>query len=375
MFAGALVAYGCSSDDSADTDAGTQPADDSGVRDELWVGPAVDSGPKDSGTDAGPCGTDAIPDDLACTGLYSDFAAKTVAADNKPYKPGVVLWSDGADKQRWIYLPPGQKIDTSDMDQWRFPVGTKIWKEFSFGGKRIETRLYVKTDVATLDGSPGEWEWGTYQWSDDQSKATQVTDGVSDAGPNGYSIPSHADCLQCHNGSVNDRPLGFEAVGLGMAGATGETLQQLQTEDRLTVNPPSTTVKIPDDGKGSQDALAYLHMNCGVSCHNPNPHAFCAISHLDMRLSATAAFADSGAAAVKDTDTYKTAVGVAPSIYQANFAPADGWHRITSGDVAHTEILAVGSSRGTGYQMPPIASQVVDDAGMAAIGNWVSKSP
>ncbi len=375
ILAGGVVAYaGCSSDD----DASAQPTEDAGTTDTSTdTSTPTDSGPpKDAAppVDAGPCGNDA-PDDLACTGLYSDFAAKTVAADNKPYKPGVVLWSDGAEKQRWIYLPPGTKIDTSDMDQWRFPVGTKLWKEFAFGGKRIETRYYVKTGVATLDGSPGDWAWATYQWSDDQTSAHQVTDGVADAGPHGYAIPSHAACTECHNGSVNDRPLGFEAFGLGMPGATGETLAALQTEGRLTVSPPSTTVNAPDDGKGSKDALPYLHMNCGVSCHNPNPHAFCAISHLDMRLSATAAFADAGADAVKDTDTYKTAVGIAPAIYSANFPPLDGWHRITSGDVAHTEILAVAGSRGTGYQMPPIGSQIVDDAGMGLIGTWVSASP
>ncbi|MEO9142743.1 MAG: hypothetical protein ABI332_10740, partial [Polyangiaceae bacterium] len=268
ILAGAVVAYaGCSSDD----DTNTQPTEDAGNTTDTSTDtstPADSGPPKDAAppADAGPCGSGDAPDDLACTGLYSDFAAKTVAADNKPYKPGAVLWSDGAEKQRWIYLPPGTKIDTSDMDQWRFPVGTKLWKEFAFGGKRIETRYYVKTGVATLDGSPGDWTWATYQWSDDQTSAHQVTDGVADAGPNGYSIPSHADCTECHNGSVNDRPLGFEAFGLGMPGATGETLAALQTEGRLSVSPPSTTVNVPDDGKGSKDALPYLHMNCGVSC-------------------------------------------------------------------------------------------------------------
>ena len=48
--------------------------------------------------------------DLRCTGLYTDFASKALAPDNKEYTPGLVLWSDGADKTRWLYLPPGAKI-------------------------------------------------------------------------------------------------------------------------------------------------------------------------------------------------------------------------------------------------------------------------
>ena len=43
-------------------------------------------------------------------------------------------------KRRWISLPPGSAIDASDPDAWAFPVGTRLWKEFSFGGQRVETR-------------------------------------------------------------------------------------------------------------------------------------------------------------------------------------------------------------------------------------------
>ena len=32
------------------------------------------------------------------------------------------------------------------MDEWHFPVGTKVWKEFSRDGKRLETRLFWKTE-------------------------------------------------------------------------------------------------------------------------------------------------------------------------------------------------------------------------------------
>ena len=41
------------------------------------------------------------------------------------------LWADYATKQRWILLPPGTKIDATDPNEWVFPVGTKVWKEFS----------------------------------------------------------------------------------------------------------------------------------------------------------------------------------------------------------------------------------------------------
>ena len=40
--------------------------------------------------------------------------------------PRYPLWSDGAEKQRYLSLPPGTQIDTSNMDDWKFPVGTRV---------------------------------------------------------------------------------------------------------------------------------------------------------------------------------------------------------------------------------------------------------
>jgi hypothetical protein len=60
------------------------------------------------------------PESLGDTGLYSDYAAKTVAADLITWDVRFPLWSDGASKKRYLYLPPGTKIDTSWMDVWKF---------------------------------------------------------------------------------------------------------------------------------------------------------------------------------------------------------------------------------------------------------------
>ena len=102
------------------------------------------------------------PETLSATGLYSDIGTLTLAADVREYEPTYALWSDGAEKRRWIRLPPGTKIDTSDMDHWSFPVGTKIWKEFQFAGKRVETRLIYRF-------GPGDDDfiYAAYVWDGD----------------------------------------------------------------------------------------------------------------------------------------------------------------------------------------------------------------
>ena len=66
------------------------------------------------------------PATLRETGLYSDYASQAIDPANVSYSPQYPLWSDGASKRRWIYLPPSTRIAASDPDVWGFPEGTKI---------------------------------------------------------------------------------------------------------------------------------------------------------------------------------------------------------------------------------------------------------
>src|SRR5262245_10833144 len=104
-------------------------------------GPARGRG--DAGTAIPP-----LPPTLAATGLYADPATREIAADVMAFAPQYPLWSDGAAKKRWIRLPPGASIDGSDPDAWRFPIGTRLWKEFTFG-RRVETRFLERLPDGT----------------------------------------------------------------------------------------------------------------------------------------------------------------------------------------------------------------------------------
>src|SRR5687767_5270313 len=42
---------------------------------------------------------------LSETGLYADLATRSVAPDNLEFRPAHQLWSDNADKHRWLKLP------------------------------------------------------------------------------------------------------------------------------------------------------------------------------------------------------------------------------------------------------------------------------
>lgn len=298
---------------------------------------------------------------LECTGLYAASTEGALASEMAPdvleYAPAEPLWSDGAQKRRFLRLPPGTTIDSRNMDEWVFPAGTELWKEFSVGGLKVETRYLKK-------GMDGTWLRTTYAWSDDQSHATEVTTGVRNVRGTGYDIPAQSECAECHQGAL-DGVLGFEAIGLSSPGATGLTMREL-TRRGLLSSPPAAPLVIPG-APLDVAALSWLHANCGNACHNRTEGSAAGWTGLHMRLTTD------GLASVQDTDTFKTAVGVASSFQPT---PNAGLQRIKPGDPSHSAIpfrdgahAAQGSP--IGWQMPPLATNIVDTADVDAVKAWI----
>ena len=156
-----------------------------------------------------------LPADLAATGYY--------ALPKTPFEPQHALWTDGAAKRRWIHLPPGAAIDTSNPEAWQFPVGTRLWKEFAYE-RAVETRYMQRM-------ADGSWRFATYLWNAAGTRATLAPEDGTQVGA--HVIPSRSDCVTCHEGPAVP-VLGYSAV-------------QLHS-------------KLPA-------AAGYLHGNCG-HCHN-----------------------------------------------------------------------------------------------------------
>jgi hypothetical protein len=355
-----------SSDSSAAADTAADSSGDDAVSD---AGGETGPGFAEGGGFSGDCGVGPAgePTDLRCTGLYSDWASKTVAAGAQPYTPGLVLWSDGADKSRWITLPAGQKIDTTDMDEWTFPVGTKIWKEFRLaladasGETRIETRLLWKASAAG-------WYRTTYRWTaDGVSDAPELTDGELDVRGTGYEVPNQVECNGCHDGRM-DGVLGFEAVALSSPAASGLTLQALVTQKLLTAAP---TAPIVVPGNATESAtLGWMHMNCGTSCHNSGTGSGRVSGFLSRLDVATLT-------SVKTTETYTTGWNVPTQ----NFSIADAavtyrFHACDTGSSASYTRTAVRTGvDGTpsNVQMPSIDTHQVDAPDLAAMARWINE--
>ena len=126
-----------------------------------------------------------------------------------PYDLNSALFSDYAEKYRFIKLPPDTHANYSREEVFEFPIGTVIAKTFAFpydardpsrGRRLIETRI--------LKREPDGWVGLPYIWNKEQTEATlDVAGDTSDVSwihtdgrtrTDNYIIPNANQCKGCH---------------------------------------------------------------------------------------------------------------------------------------------------------------------------------
>lgn len=310
-----------------------------------------------------------LPRTLSEAGLYEDFERKRVREDALHFAPQYALWSDGASKRRWLQLPAGASIDASDPDVWKFPVGTRLWKEFSFDARRVETRLIERT--------PKGWRFAVYVWNPDESEASLAPEeGLRNHLPLSpglaYDIPSVADCQACHE----PHPaviLGFSAFQLSpdvdpnaphaeerRTTLTLPTLVERGLVKGLPANLLQTPPRIAATSPVTRAALGYLHANCG-NCHN----ARAPLSNLGLDLLHPVAVRR-----LEDEPALRTAVGRRGRYRQAVSGGTADVHVMPGTPELSTVALRM-RSRNPAHQMPPLATKRRDKEAVALVERWI----
>ncbi|MDB4994809.1 MAG: hypothetical protein JWM74_2241 [Myxococcaceae bacterium] len=283
---------------------------------------------------------------LSETGLYSDFAARTVAPDVQAFAPRYEFWVDGAKKSRWLWLPPGTKIDDTAIDHFVFPIGTKAWKEFVVDGKVVETRLLMKV----RDGDTFGWWQAAYVWKDDGSDAVEQLDGVTNAMGTTHDVPKQSDCFNCH-GNVKDTLIGVSAIQLGDPAQTPRPIDAFDARGWLK-SPPPANLDVPGTG-AVKDGLAYLHANCG-HCHNDEAVRLKTQTPMRLRLLV--------GQRPEDTGALTTTIGTV----MKHPLPNDVTRVVVAGEPDKSG-LYIRMGLLDGYRMPPIGSKTPDDVGREAV--------
>ncbi|MEO6410042.1 MAG: hypothetical protein ABIO45_14990 [Burkholderiaceae bacterium] len=314
---------------------------------------------------------ESLPRTLRETGLYGPGGGRELAPGIVPFSPQYPLWSDGADKRRWLSMPEGAFIDARNPDEWEFPPGIRLWKEFAHDGRRVETRYIARR-------GDGSWQFAAYVWNADGSDAVLAPDrGIAAlpalGAPGGrYAIPSRNDCLACH-GSGAVPVLGVSALQLSpdrdplaphiAPGGTDEIdLRALVTRGWLRNLPPLVLERAPRVAGSSpveRAALGYLHANCG-NCHNASA------ARVPVRLNLAQSVADPGgsrAAALRTTVQ-------AASRYQPP-GPQE-YPSVVAAGHAEASVLALRmASRDPQVQMPPLGTRIPDVQGLALVRRWI----
>jgi len=310
------------------------------------------------------------PQTLQDTGLYSDFGTLQIDPKHLAFAPQYPLWSDGALKRRWISLPPGTVIDASDPDDWVFPVGTRLWKEFSFDGRRVETRFLERQ-------AGGQWLYAAYAWSTDGREAQLVpAKGKRGAhalgGGRSHTIPGINDCKACHQGGRSE-VLGFSTLQLspdrdpnaphGEASPTPNVNLQYLVEKGLLVGLPRSLLETPPRIKTAsateRAALGYMHGNCG-HCHNergPLQNVGLFLRH-GFRTTSEPAISSTTSQPVK-----KMAPGQSP----------DAVLRVEPGHPERSGLMQRIASRSPALQMPPLGTELIDDEAVSLLRRWIAE--
>ena len=310
---------------------------------------------------------------LADTGLYADPATLTIRAGVLPFTPQYPLWTDGAAKRRWIALPPGAAIDASDARAWRFPVGTKLWKEFSFG-RRVETRYLERTRAG--------WIYATYLWNEAGTEARLAPDGglrgahVDAANGVRHDVPGVEDCKACHEAGPS-RVLGFTLLQLSPDRdplAPGAVAPEPGSVDlaslaarglvrRLPARHLDAPPRIAARSPRERAALGYLAGNC-AACHNASgPLASLGLSFEAPLAGATRPVPGARETAVGVESRYRPAGAEGPAL------------RVVPGDPAASVLVQRMSSRHAAARMPPLGTSAVDEEAVRLVADWIRELP
>jgi uncharacterized repeat protein (TIGR03806 family) len=300
-------------------------------------------------------GLDPVPDQLSASGCVDPGDVTQPYSGLFPYGLNAPFWSDGAAKDRHIGVPNGQTIAIDGQDDWEFPPGTVIVKNFRLGDRLVETRHLMRHP-------DGGWAGYTYEWNAAQTEATRVRGGkVANIDGQDWIFPDEAECLACHTAAAG-RALGPETSQMNRDFTyppTGRTHGQLETFDVLAMfssplqGDPATLPAMPDPMAETADigarARAYLHTNCS-QCHRPGGPT---PTSLDLRY--TTALADTAAC------------DAAP---QSGDLGIDMARIIAPGEAARSVLVARMNVRDLNA-MPPIGSNLVDAAGVTLISDWI----
>ena len=318
--------------------------------------------------------SDKPPETLSSFGFFTgDLHLLQPAKGVVPYDLQTPLFSNYAEKARFIKLPDGKQAQYHPSSTFDLPVGTYLIKSFYYPydfrdlskGRRImETRIMYRNEQG--------WQTWPYIWNDTQTEAVYDPTGqtmevsyLDAAGKNiktAYLVPNKNQCKGCHLQNNKVMPIGIAARHLNSEFdyETGR-MNQLQYWQQHALLQGLPDDDIPGnanwvDEKQSLDARAraYLDINCG-HCHRPDGPANTSGLFLYAR------------------ETNPTALGIMKTPVAAGRGSGNRKYDIVPGKPDASILLFRMQTNDPGIAMPEIGREQLHTEGIKLIREWIKE--
>ena len=296
--------------------------------------------------------SDKIPRKLSEFGFFRDWRGREPSMDVIPYRLNTPLFSDGATKLRYVYVPDTAVATADGPGLLQLPVGSALIKTFAF--EEGDDLRYIETRVL-IHRAEG-WVALPYVWNEEQTEATLALAGARRevTTPYGeqisYRVPNKNQCKECHglNGAVT--PIGPKARNMSAAwlkSFLGEVPEGADTlpmwEDR-------------DTADAAAAARAYLDVNC-AHCHRQGATA--SNSGLDLRW--------------ENDDPH--AFGINKRPVAAGRGSGGLMFDIVPGDPEASILVYRMASAEPGVAMPELGKGTVHEEGVEVVERWIAGMP
>ncbi|KPM50140.1 SO2930 family diheme c-type cytochrome [Jiulongibacter sediminis] len=324
---------------------------------------------------------------LSDYGFFQGVLAEQIPAGQVyPYSLQTPLFTDYAEKLRFVYLPAGQKAKYDDKEVLDFPVGSALIKTFYYpidfrkpqkGRRLIETRVLVHEENG--------WQAFPYVWNEEQTEAYLEVAGESTEvkyidlngkkKKHAYAVPNVNQCKGCHNRNEKMSPIGPSARQLNsdleisdylVASATslyhsGNQLKNLDDLGLITGMPDLSDVpKIvnwQDQSASLNDrARAWLDINC-AHCHRPEGPANSSGLFLSIH------------------NDDPVSLGIMKAPVATGRASADFSFDIIPGKADESILVHRMASTDPGVMMPELGRKTVHEESLQLIRNWINSLP
>jgi uncharacterized repeat protein (TIGR03806 family) len=307
-------------------------------------------------------------------GFFKGKMAEQIPVDGiMPYQLNTPLFSDYAEKLRFIQLPRDSVIRYDSLNVMHFPVGTTLIKTFYYphdmrhpekGRRLMETRLLVH--------NPGGWNAWVYIWNEEQTEAYLEVAGdrkpVSFTDHNGrsvafdYIIPNLNECKGCHNTNEIMTPIGPTARQLnGNFHYTGGSENQLQHWVKAGIlrglydvshAPKAPVWNDPATGSVADRARTWLDINC-AHCHKPDGPAKTSGLFLSIN------------------ENDPTKIGINKPPVAAGRGSANLQYDIVPGHPEKSILVYRMASTDPGIMMPELSRKLTHKEGLELVKQWI----